>query len=324
MNRLWYAIGVLLVLAGLVHLGVFVVDGGPWEGAVSWRKPFTFGVSFGLSVLTLTWVARFVRVRARAWLVGAFAVASTVEVTLISLQTWRGVPSHFNMETAFDTAVARSLAAGGGVLIAIAITMTIAAFRPDPTPTNLSPTSTPGPGPGPQPNPDRWSDSRLNARSEPGLGLAPSMRLAVRAGFATLIVAVTFGGIMIARGVVEVMTGHQRLAYTVAVALKPAHAVFMHGVLLLPALAWLLAHTSLSEPQRLRMVRLATWTYVTSATAVSALAVAGLTPVSASTASVLCAGAISGLAIATLVLGRIQPAGQQSPLGRRHHTGCRG
>ncbi|MGP4095844.1 hypothetical protein [Nonomuraea sp. KM90] len=313
MNRLWYAVGVLLVLAGLVHLGVFVVDGGPWEGAVSWRKPFTFGVSFGLSVLTLTWVAGFVRVRARAWLVGAFAVASTVEVALISLQAWRGVPSHFNMETAFDTAVARGLAAGGGVLIAIAVTMTIAAFRPNPTA-----------NPAFRPNPGRWSDSRLDARSEPGLGLVPSMRSAVRAGFATLLVAVTFGGIMIARGVVEVMTGHQRLAYTVAVALKPAHAVFMHGVLLLPALAWLLAHTSLSEPQRLRMVRLATWTYVTSATAVSALAVAGLTPVSASTASVLCAGAISGLAIATLVLGRIQPAGQRSLLGRRHHTGCRG
>ncbi|MFB4279394.1 hypothetical protein ACBJ59_29185 [Nonomuraea sp. MTCD27] len=317
MNRLWYAVGVLLVLAGLVHLGVFVVDGGPWEGAVSWRKPFTFGVSFGLSVLTLTWVAGFVRVRARAWLVGAFAVASTVEVALISLQAWRGVPSHFNMETAFDTTVARSLAAGGGVLIAIAVTMTIAAFRPNPT---ANPTANPDV----RPNPGRWSDSRLDARSEPGLGLVPSMRSAVRAGFATLLVAVTFGGIMIARGVVEVMTGHRRLAYTVAVALKPAHAVFMHGVLLLPALAWLLAHTSLSEPQRLRMVRLATWTYVTSATAVSALAVAGLTPVSASTASVLCAGAISGLAIATLVLGRIQPAGQRSLLGRRHHTGCRG
>ncbi|MEW1838253.1 hypothetical protein AB0392_09885 [Nonomuraea angiospora] len=279
MNRLWYLIGVLLVLAGLVHLGVFVVDGGPWEGAVSWRKPFTFGVSFGLSVLTLTWVAQFVRLRARPLLVGAFAVASTLEVALITLQAWRGVPSHFNMETAFDTAVARTLAAGGGVLVAIGIIMTIAAFRP---------------------NPD----------------LAPSMRLAVRAGFATLLAAMAFGAVMIARGVVTVVTGDQQLAYTVATALKPAHAIFMHGVLLLPALSWLLSRTLPSESSRVRWIRLATWLYVATATAVSALALAGLEPVSPSTASVLCAGAVSGLAIASLVLGRLKGSPRRAPAPR--------
>jgi hypothetical protein len=274
-NRLWHLIGVLLVLAGLVHLGVFVVDGGPWEGAVSWRKPFTFGVSFGLSVLTLTWVSQFVRLRARPLWVGAFAIASTVEVALITLQAWRGVPSHFNMETAVDAAIARTLAAGGGVLVAVAIAMTVAAFRSAP-------------------------------------GLAPSMRLAVRAGFATLLAAMVFGAVMIARGVVEVMTGNQQLAYTVAVTLKPAHAVFMHGVLLLPALAWLLARTPYAEDQRLRLVRLATWTYIVFAAAVSALALTGVTVVSPSTASMLCAGAISGLAIGVLALGRLKrmrPAG---------------
>ncbi|MET9243604.1 hypothetical protein [Nonomuraea sp. NPDC003709] len=276
MNRLWYLIGVLLVLAGLVHLGVFVVDGGPWEGAVSWRKPFTFGVSFGLSVLTLTWVSQFVRLRARPLVVGAFAVASTLEVALITLQAWRGVPSHFNMETAFDTAVARTLAAGGGVLVAIGLVMTIAAFRPDP-------------------------------------GLAPSMRLAVRAGFATLLAAMAFGAVMIARGVVEVVTGNQQLAYTVATTLKPAHAIFMHGVLLLPALSWLLSRTLPSEGSRVRWIRLATWLYVATATAVSALALAGVEPVSPSTASVLCAGAISGLAIASLMLGRLKGSPRRAP-----------
>ncbi|MEV1169624.1 hypothetical protein [Nonomuraea sp. NPDC049784] len=276
MNRLWYLIGVLLVLAGLVHLGVFVVDGGPWEGAVSWRKPFTFGVSFGLSVLTLTWVSQFVRLRARSLLVGAFAAASTLEVALITVQAWRGVPSHFNMETAFDTTIARTLAVGGGVLIAITITMTIAAFRP---------------------NQD----------------VTPSMRLAVRAGFATLLAAMAFGAIMIARGVLEVVTGNQQLAYTVATTLKPAHAVFMHGVLLLPALSWLLSRALPSEAARLRWIRLATWLYVTVAGAVSALTLAGITVVTPSTASLLCAAAVSGLAIAALALGTLK-----APPGRPH------
>ncbi|MBF8188540.1 hypothetical protein ITP53_22995, partial [Nonomuraea sp. K274] len=278
MNRIGYLIGVTLVLAGLVHLGVFVVDGGPWEGAVSWRKPFTFGVSFGLSVLTLTWVSQFVRLRARQVLVGVFTLASVVEVALITLQAWRGVPSHFNMETALDTTITRALAAGGGVLVAIAITLTIAAFRP---------------------NPD----------------LTPSMRLAVRAGFATLLAAMLFGAIMIARGVIEVVSGDQRLAYTVATTLKPAHAVFMHGILLLPALAWLLARALPTEALRLRLIRLATWTYTAFATAVSALAATGITIVSPSTASLLCAAAISGLAFTALALGitKAPPHPQPNP-----------
>ncbi|WP_194244033.1 hypothetical protein [Nonomuraea phyllanthi] len=282
MHRVWYVIGVLLVLAGLVHLGVLVVDGGPWEGAVSWRKPFTFGVSFGLSVLTLTWVAQFVRLRARSFVLGAFAVAATLEVALITLQAWRGVPSHFNMETPFDTAVARTLAVGGGVLIAIAITLTVAAFRSDP-------------------------------------GVPPSTRLAVRAGFATLLAAMAFGGIMIARGLFEVMTGNQQLAYTVATALKPAHAVFMHGVLLLPALSWLLSRTLPSEQARLRWIRLATWLYVVVAGAVAALALAGVTIVTPSTASVLSAGAVSALAIAALALAWLNrpPRPAPAPSGSR-------
>lgn len=44
-ERLCYVTGAALIGAGLFHLGVFFVDGGPWTGPVSWRKTFTFGVS---------------------------------------------------------------------------------------------------------------------------------------------------------------------------------------------------------------------------------------------------------------------------------------
>ncbi|MEU4231706.1 hypothetical protein AB0F17_46050 [Nonomuraea sp. NPDC026600] len=294
MTRLWYLIGLLLIVSGLVHLGVFVVDGGPWDGPVSWRKPFTFGVSFGLSVLSLTWVAQFVRLRGRDVLLGVFAVASVVEVALITVQAWRGVPSHFNMSTDVDSLIARTLAAGGFALIAVAVFMTVSAFRRDPTVPTIS------------------------ASPQAGLGASPSMRLAVQAGFGTFLAAMAFGGIMIARGVVEVITGSQQFAYTVAGSLKPAHAILMHGVLLLPALAWLLSRTQPSEQTRLRVVRLAIWTYITISAIVSGLALFGITIVSPSTASVLCAGAISGLAIGALTLGTLLPrtqrhAADQSP-----------
>jgi hypothetical protein len=35
---------------------------------------------------------------------------------------------------------------------------------------------------------------------------------------------------------------------------KPAHAVTLHGVLVLPALAWLLTRTGLPERQQFRLV----------------------------------------------------------------------
>ncbi|WP_206184514.1 hypothetical protein [Thermoactinospora rubra] len=259
MTRLWYLIGLLLLASGLAHLGVLAVTGGPWDGPVSFRKPFTFGISFGVSVLTLAWVAGHVRTRWRNLLLGAFATASTLEVALITMQAWRGVPSHFNQETAFDALVSRGLAIGGGVLIAVVVAFTVAAFRPDPD-------------------------------------VSPSMRLAVRAGFVTLLAAMAFGGVMIARGMVEVATGNAQLAYTVAGSMKPAHAVLMHGLLLLPALAAL----PLPEARRLRLVRLACLLYGVAAAAVSVLAALGITAAGPSTASVLCAGAVSGLGIGAL------------------------
>ncbi|HWS38555.1 MAG TPA: hypothetical protein VN408_38175 [Actinoplanes sp.] len=43
--------------------------------------------------------------------------ACVVEVCGITLQAWRGVPSHFDTETPFDRVVAMTLAAGGAVLV---------------------------------------------------------------------------------------------------------------------------------------------------------------------------------------------------------------
>ena len=49
------AVGLVLIASGLVHLVVFAVDGGPWDGPVSWRKPVTFGLSFGVTLIAVTW-----------------------------------------------------------------------------------------------------------------------------------------------------------------------------------------------------------------------------------------------------------------------------
>ncbi len=56
------------------------------------------------------------------------------------------------------------------------------------------------------------------------------MRLAVRAGLVTLDVAVLVGAVMIATGISRALGGEQQAAHTAGGALKPAHAVTMHGV----------------------------------------------------------------------------------------------
>src|SRR2546425_2344067 len=120
MERAGYVAGALLLGSGLTHLGILVIGGGSWEGPLSLRKATTFGLSFGLTLITIVWVASLLRLgdRSRTALLGAFTVACALETVLVSLQAWRGVPSHYNVETTFDAVIARTLAAGGGALIA--------------------------------------------------------------------------------------------------------------------------------------------------------------------------------------------------------------
>ncbi|MEU5598771.1 hypothetical protein [Streptomyces sp. NPDC020298] len=225
-ERLCHTTGVLLVLSGLAHLLVFAVDGGPWEGPVSWRKPVTFGLSFGVTLIAVTWVTSYLRVgsRLRTALLVVFAADCVVEVGGITLQAWRRVPSHLDMETPFDTAVSMTLAVGGGVLVALLTVLAVVSFRHRPT------------GP-------------------------VGMPLAVRSGFAFLLVALASGAAMIARGVMLSRTGHQEAAYHSTAPLKPLHGVSLHAVLVLPALAWLLSRTSWSERARQRAVGAAVGCY---------------------------------------------------------------
>lgn len=118
------AVGAALGASGLFHLGVFFVDGGPWDGPVSWRKPFTFGMSSGLTLIAAARVTSYVRIsaRVRTVLLVLFGADCVLGVAGITLQAWHGIPSHFDMETPADTAVAMSLALRAGfALLAVGL-----------------------------------------------------------------------------------------------------------------------------------------------------------------------------------------------------------
>ncbi len=227
-TRLLLVVAALLVASGLFHLLVFALDDRPWAGPVSWRKPFTFGVSFGVTLASVVWVTSYLRMRerTRSLLLVVFAADCVVEVAGVTLQAWRGVPSHLNRSTPTDTVVAMVLAAGGAVLIVVLGTFASIAVR-----------------------------GRTDA--------APSMRLALRAGFLLLVAGLLAGAAMIAVGTVAMNTGPAAHAYAVTGFLKDFHAVTLHAVLVLPALAYLLARApAVTESGRTRVVAGAAGTYV--------------------------------------------------------------
>ena len=219
-DRVAYTVGGLLVLSGLVHLTALLMSGGSWQGPVSLRKPATFGLSFGLTLINVTLIASFVSLsdRTRTLLVGVFAAACVLETFLVSMQAWRGVPSHFNMETPFDAAVAQTLAVGGFALVAVIVALTVFAFR---------------------------------GRTL----LPPGLLQAIRAGLVALLGAQVAGAVMIATGVRLAVGGNPELAYASGGWLKPVHAVLMHGILLLPLLAWAISKTEWDERTQARAAR---------------------------------------------------------------------
>ena len=222
-RRVSYVISALLVVSGLVHLGVLLLTHGSWYGPVSWRKPMTFGLSFGLTLATITWLSSYVRLR--AWLLGGFAAACVLEVALITVQAWRRTPSHFNLSTPLDGVIARTLAAGGAVLVGVIAVLTVMVFRRQP-------------------------------------GTAASMRLAIRAGLVILDVALLSGAAMIAIGMTRVFGGDQQGAYAAGAQLKPVHGATMHAVLVLPLLAAVLGRLDWPERRRVGVVWAAISLYV--------------------------------------------------------------
>jgi hypothetical protein len=237
-ERVAYSIGGLLMLSGVIHLAILLIRGGAWEGPVSLRKPTTFGLSFGLTLVNVTFIASFVPLkdRTRTTLLGVFAAACVLETVLVSLQAWRGVPSHFNVETPFDAAVAQTLAVGGFTLVAIVVLLTVAAFRA-------------------------------------GTALPPALGLAIRAGFVALVGAQIVGGVMIGTGMRFVFSGDPQRAYATGGWLKPVHAALMHGILVLPLLAWQISRTAWDERTKSRAVRtgIAVYALVVAAVVVSVL-----------------------------------------------------
>jgi len=215
-------IGLLLVGSGLAHIVVWAGLGGPWEGPVTWRKPILFGISGGLTSLSLGWAWSKLPSR---WgdgrLAASVAWALLVEVAAIDLQAWRGVASHFNRSTPFDSFLYDAM----GLLILwvtlVAVDLTIRFFR--------------------QPT-----------------GLPADMLLAARAGLVLLVISCLLGIWVSVHGDLRMAAGLEPERYGAAGVPKFPHGAVIHALQWLPMLAWAARRAGFPEPSRVRLVAAAT------------------------------------------------------------------
>ena len=214
--------GVILVASGLVHIGVWGVLGGPWEGPVTWRKPILFGISGGLTSLSLGWAwAQLPWRRGDLWLARLTAWALVIEVGLIDLQRWRGVASHFNRATPLDSWLYDVM--GGLILLVtlVIIDLTVRWFRTRPP-------------------------------------VTADMLLAARAGLVFLAVSCLLGIWASVHGDTQVARGMPPEIYGAAGVVKFPHGVVIHAIQWLPFIAWAGRRVGFSGRTRLLLVAAAT------------------------------------------------------------------
>ncbi|WP_336922743.1 hypothetical protein [Aquipuribacter sp. SD81] len=271
--------GLALAAVGLAHLGVQAVDGGAWAGPVSWRKPVVFGVSLGILLLTVAAVLRWVPGRRTQWWVAApLVVGSVVEYAAIASQRWRGVPSHFNDATPYDSVVFGVMAGSVGLIVAAVAVLTVVAALPR------------------------------------GFSGGPALRLAVLVGLAGVLVSSWVGGRMIAEGTeVVAATGAvpDSVVLGAAGSAKLFHAVGQHGLQVLLAVALLLHVAGAPRRRALAVTALASLGFAGVLGGVGAAALRGEAWLALPPS--LLVPAVPGVALlaaaAVAVLGHLRPAG---------------
>jgi hypothetical protein len=240
-QKLLFATGSALFGSMLIHGLLLILSGGSLEGPASLRKAITFAETGWLLCWSVGWLLPLLPLRRwERWLiVGGTLQFGVVETFLMSLQVWRGVPSHYNFSTPFDTAVFFSTGVGALIIVVAIVVLLRASLRPS--------------------------------------SLAPSLRLSIQAGSLIMLIGFVTGALMILNfgGVWQgsehflAMLSHNPTgryngppAGVVGGDLVVLHALGVHGLQVVPLPAWLLTYTLLDERRRYRLVALVTISYL--------------------------------------------------------------
>jgi hypothetical protein len=195
-------LGVAMVVGGLIEVLCTGTGLRPLLGPTGLRKSIVFFISTGLTVWSLGCL-RAMRARWTwdGWLDRMLGTALSVEVMLISLQSWLGRPSHFNHTTLADALIERTMLACIVAASVVILCDTIRCFRP--------------------------------------MALDAPTALAYRAGMLFLCASCGLGFIISAVGWSHLAAGVAPETFGKAGVLKFPHGAAIHALQMLPLVAWL-------------------------------------------------------------------------------------
>lgn len=208
--RLSLLIGAILCCSGVFHLTLLWITGADWAGPLSLRKPALFGISAGVTVWSIAWVlTQVVPRRYDRRFADLISGSLLVEVGLITLQQWRGVPSHFNRETTLDAVIELTML--GLILFVTAAVAWLC-----------------------------WRSRRL-------LPMAESRAIAIRAGLWLLLASCGLGLLVTIGGEINLARGRPPEIWGQAGVLKYPHGSALHAIQTLPLLYFLLKRFQVSH-----------------------------------------------------------------------------
>lgn len=217
--------GLLLIGSGLFHTVVWWWSGEPLAGPVSWRKPILFGFASGVTALSLAWVATKMRGPVFSNILASiFSIALVAEVGLITLQQWRGVPSHFNRTTLLDSYILSAMN-----WLILAVTLVIGEYC-------------------------RRSFTRLRADQD--------MAIAIRAGMLLLLFSCLLGFGISFYGDIQIAAGQPPELMGQSGVTKFPHGIPMHAIQFLPLLVVVLRWWGFERVHRIACAWTAAIAYV--------------------------------------------------------------
>ncbi|HBE70499.1 MAG TPA: hypothetical protein DDW52_20310 [Planctomycetaceae bacterium] len=212
--------GWFLVAVGAFHFCIWLMSGEAWKGSVSWRKPTLFGVSGGLTLVSMGYLVGFLRPwRLDKWLARLLAGAMVLEVGLITVQQWRGVESHFNRLTTFDRSA--------DILITVLITVVTCCILV------------------------------FAVRACRSFAGRPDQKIAWRGGVMFLLLSCVIGFVIFIYGNSQSAVGAEPSVFGKSGLVKFPHGMTIHAIQLLPCACWLLNRLHVPLPERVTCLWLA-------------------------------------------------------------------
>ena len=242
-QRTLFVTGTGLFLWMLAHIGLLIVGNRPFDGPTSYRKAATFAETGWLMCWAVAYALPYLNIgKATRWsIIGGTLLFGAGETVLMSMQVWRGVPSHYNFTTIFNSVLFGTTGVIAALWLASMVVFLIALLR--------------------------------------NTNFAPPMRLAYVTGTVLMIFGGVTGILMILNlsgayqgnlfaNIQTVVRGDMIGEFTGDVRtsaggnLVVLHAFGVHGLSAIPLVAWLLGYATLPEQTRTAITGLSAAAYI--------------------------------------------------------------